>query len=986
MCMSVFSCLAVPASAAFNASNNLTVTNSAFSNDKITYTVSLKNGVKLLSGVILKFKFDSNALAYESSKYYQDSVPGVPVEGFVVNNKNEYSFGYMNASGYTIGRDTPFFQITFKAVSATRPKTTVTVVCEEFVTDDGIQNDLNKSDAAVQISAHTFHTLSVPQNVKVQSVNKSLKVEWNATTGAQSYNVYRKSGNGGWSVIKSGVTATSFADTSVVKDTVYTYAVSAVNASGETPISASVTGMYFGEIESINTALLADGVRVSWKALSGAEKYIVSRKLSTGSQWADIATVTGTSYEDKTVSSGQVYNYSVRAEKGIYTAGLAVAAPTIRYIAAPAGISALSVKEGVQISWNSVAGANKYTVYRKAGSGSYVALGTATSTTFLDKTAAANTLYTYSVSASYGTDNSAIATKTTQGMSFGTITSLKAANITNGIRLTWNSLSGAKGYKVYRKTVSDSQYTLIATVTATTYDDTKIPNGVKCNYKVEAYNGNCVAAMSAPVVTAQYLVAPSVVTKNQGSEILVQISQVYGAKNYVIERKEGDGAYQKIATVTATTYTDKNVVPGKTYTYRVKALSDLAGVESQYGSSTVLKLTPPNVYSAYNEVAGVKVRWTSVAGAVSYKIYRKKLNGNTWDAGWTPLVTVSGKTEYIDASVVGNSVYKYTVEAVTSQGSTGYDNTGKECRFIETPDLISRTNAVGGVTIKWNKVAGATSYRIYRRGAGVNYWYYLGDFPATLDTFTDLETANYFPNDAKKNELAKPKSGNYYRYTVRASYDGKDSAGKPYTIYSGFDTNGLYLKYVATPKLASVSNAANGIVVKWKPVVGAATKADKSQTWYRVYRRGAGSTYWYYLGATQKTYFTDTKIANANNRYYRYTVRAVSGTSADKGWFSAFDTTGLYLKRLINPVLVSAASANGGITVKWKPVAGTTGYYVYRKTANSTWSRVGTVGGTNNVTFIDKSAQRGVTYTYTVRACYGRTLSSYNVKGVSAKR
>ncbi|MBO5897350.1 MAG: fibronectin type III domain-containing protein, partial [Clostridia bacterium] len=58
-------------------------------------------------------------------------------------------------------------------------------------------------------------------------------------------------------------------------------------------------------------------------------------------------------------------------------------------------------------------------------------------------------------------------------------------------------------------------------------------------------------------------------------------------------------------------------------------------------------------------------------------------------------------------------------------------------------------------------------------------------------------------------------------------------------------------------------------------------------------------------------------------------------------------------------------------------VKGTIGYYVYRKTANSTWVRVATVGGTNNTTFLDKTAKKGTTYTYTVKAVYGATTSGY---------
>ena len=400
---------------------------------------------------------------------------------------------------------------------------------------------------------------------------------------------------------------------------------------------------------------------------------------------------------------------------------------------------------------------------------------------------------------------------------------------------------------------------------------------------------------------------------------------------------------------------------------------------TQYKECTVCKqvietqsvpVNAPTITSCYNEVEGVQLKWTAVANAAEYELYRKLPS----QSGWT-LLTTTSDLAYRDVDVTGNSVYQYSLKTIDVYGNKSGLSAQRECRFLETPTLLTRENAVGGVKITWEKVEGATSYRIYRRGAGTDYWFYLGDFPATLNTFTDLETANYFPENPTKNQQAKPKSGNYYRYTIRASYDGEDSNGNPYLIYSGFDTVGLYLKYVATPKLTSISNATNGLQIKWNAVNGG------GDTEYRVYRRGAGATYWYYLGTTTGTTWTDTKIANANGSYYRYTVRAVAGKDGS-GWYSAFDTAGLYLMRLSNPTLNSAVSSSAGITVKWGSVKGATSYYVYRKTANSGWTRIATVSGNTNTTYLDKTAQKGVTYTYTVRAVYGATLSYFN-SGIS---
>ncbi len=339
------------------------------------------------------------------------------------------------------------------------------------------------------------------------------------------------------------------------------------------------------------------------------------------------------------------------------------------------------------------------------------------------------------------------------------------------------------------------------------------------------------------------------------------------------------------------------------------------------------------------------------------------------DAAVAATCSTTGKTAGSHCSVCGTVITAQTtipkkahttgswiVDKVATTTSAGSKH--KKCTvcgdIVETevikqlvpnsPVLKSISNEPKGVQITWGEVEGADAYRVYRRGAGSTYWTYLGTVTSTV----------YLDTSAVNNA--------YWRYTVRAT----NEAG-----YSAFDTTGKYIKFVSTPTLKSISNAATGIYINWTKIEGA--------TGYRVYRRGAGSTYWTYLGTTKNLWFVDNAVAGADGEYYRYTVRAVNGS------FSGFDTNGLYIKRLSNPALKSAVSTRAGITVKWGAIKGTTGYYVYRKTANSGWVRIAAVGGTNNTTFVDKSAQKGVTYTYTVRACYGYTLSSYNTRGISCK-
>lgn len=358
----------------------------------------------------------------------------------------------------------------------------------------------------------------------------------------------------------------------------------------------------------------------------------------------------------------------------------------------------------------------------------------------------------------------------------------------------------------------------------------------------------------------------------------------------------------------------------------------------------------PEMTGVYNGVGKIYVEWEYTPGATEYRVYRRGA-GQTY---WTYLGTTSGNT-FEDDFTMGTEklkdfgYYRYTVRSVNSHGFGTFDTAGIYTRYLPPVKNVKATNIVGGVQVSWDDYGNSTAIKcvVLRIAAGESEWEVLGVAPGSGYAVNDYYAEN----------------GKYYRYAVVGSFGD---------FLGDFDTNHTSLiKHVETPELTGISNATNGIYIKWNGIEGA--------TGYRVYRRGAGTNVWTYLGTTTNLYYTDTAVKNSNGNYYRYTVRAVSYNT-----FSGFDTNGLYIKRLANPTLTSAKSSKAGITVKWNAVQGTTGYYVYRKTANSGWVCLGSTGGTNSTTYVDKTAVKGVTYTYTVRACSGKTLSYFN-SGITCK-
>lgn len=253
------------------------------------------------------------------------------------------------------------------------------------------------------------------------------------------------------------------------------------------------------------------------------------------------------------------------------------------------------------------------------------------------------------------------------------------------------------------------------------------------------------------------------------------------------------------------------------------------------------------------------------------------------------------------------------------------------------PKLVSAQNCEAGVKITWKSSSGADAYKVYRK---------LKD--GSWVCVTTISSTSYTDKSAS--------SGKIYNYTVRAT----NEAG-----CSSFYSPGLQIKYIGTPK-ATVQNTADGVKIGWKKVSGA--------KYYKIYRKkGSGS--WELIKKTSSLSYTDKKASNGKT--YSYTIKA-----SDDKYLSSYNHTGFTIKRLAEPPIKSVVSSKTGITFKWGKVTGASGYYVYRKEGKGDWKKIAT---TKTTAYLDKSAKKGKTYTYTVKAYSGTSSSSYKKSGVSIK-
>lgn len=171
---------------------------------------------------------------------------------------------------------------------------------------------------------------------------------------------------------------------------------------------------------------------------------------------------------------------------------------------------------------------------------------------------------------------------------------VKVTNVADSgkIKLSWDKVSGAVKYKVYRATSKNGDYSLYKTVTGTSYTDTSAKKGKTYYYYVIAvYESGKNAPKSNIVNCTCDLARPDVsVARNSNGKPKLTWDKVSGAEEYkVYAATSKKGTYKVLATVTGKSYTHKNAVKGKTYYYKVVAVHSNAAANSAYSAVVSMK-------------------------------------------------------------------------------------------------------------------------------------------------------------------------------------------------------------------------------------------------------------------------------------------------------------------------------------------------------------------------------------------------------------
>ena len=246
------------------------------------------------------------------------------------------------------------------------------------------------------------------------------------------------------------------------------------------------------------------------------------------------------------------------------------------------------------------------------------------------------------------------------------------------VNLSWNASTdnvGVTGYEIYRNG------TLLTTRTTTTYTDTTVVPGQAHSYQVRARDaagnrsafGNT-ATVTPPPPDTQAPTEPANLAADATGPFNVNLAWAASTDNVGVTGYEiyRDGAL--LTTKTTTTHSDTTVVPGRTYSYEVRA-RDAAGNRSTFSTpatATPVDTQPPsapaNLAASASGSSQVNLTWSAAGddvGVTGYEVFR---NGAYLGA--------AGGTSYTDSTASFAVTNSYQVRALDGAGNrSGFSNT-----------------------------------------------------------------------------------------------------------------------------------------------------------------------------------------------------------------------------------------------------------------------------------------------------------------------
>ena len=593
--------------------------------------------------------------------------------------------------------------------------------------------------------------------------------------------------------------------------------------------------------------------KISWSKVDSAVKYQVYRSTD-GKTYTSLIVTTKTSVTNTGAKIGTTYYYKAVA---IRTDGAMSDYSNVKSIKCTPAAPVVTVSRyngKAKLSWSAIDSADKYYIYRSTDGKTYDYIAKTTKLSYNDTKSASGTKYYYRVSAVAVINDTDVESAGSTAKSIKTRLAAPTVTITtvNGKpSLSWNAVTGATGYYIFRST-DGKNYKYLTYTTKTSYINKNAGIGSTSYYKVKADDGDTDAATDP--------------TLNRTAEKLVDQARAWlGCKEADLSNKEIIDIYnhhEPVARGCKLGYRDPWCAAFVSACAIKTGMTDI--IPTECGCGSMVKLLQK--IDSWDESDD---RIPNVGDIIFFDWDDSGYGDNKALPGHVGIVEhVSGSTiTVIDGNNKDDAVDRRTIKIngrfIRGYGVPKYDNppsSDTRSLYSNAVSAFCRPSApvakimtyAGKPRLSWKAIDGADKYYIYRSTDGETFKYYE---KTTKTSYTDT----------------KAKVGTKYYYKVKAArnVDGVNIG----SAYSAIKT---VTATIAKPtvKITTVSGKPK---LSWSKVTG----ADK----YYVYRSTDGKDYTILIKTT-KTSVTNTGAKKGTKYYYKVKAICSANTNAN----SAFST------------------------------------------------------------------------------------------------
>lgn len=334
------------------------------------------------------------------------------------------------------------------------------------------------------LSGKKITYVAAPIITDAENQTDGVKLTWEPVKGADFYRIYYKTDDG-WKRLASKY-LTEYIDTSVKDGETREYTIRCldekenfvsdfyrdgkINTFHKPPVIQSLTGS-------------DNGVTITWDRAEGAEDYRVYRK-TVGSSWQLLTQTADSSYTDTEYENGTFCYYTLRIIKADGSRFMSdyVSSKKFVWCDTPRFSALQDDTNGVKLSWDAVKGADQYRVYCRDESGWNRLCNVRGNTTYTDTSVKDGETRIYTIRC-VNADGDFISDFDSSGTvhTYRIPAAVKSVSYQdNACTVSWSACADASAYRLYRKTLGDSEWTMIADrIDNTAYtDDSAAEKGI----------------------------------------------------------------------------------------------------------------------------------------------------------------------------------------------------------------------------------------------------------------------------------------------------------------------------------------------------------------------------------------------------------------------------------------------------------------------------------------------------------------------------